>query len=152
MDTRANLSKQHPRAYQTLLDMNKAAAEAASASGIDPRLVELIKIRASQINNCAYCLRMHTRDALRLGEQAERLAILSAWRESSGYFSAVERASLALAEAVVRIDDGGLDDGLYARVAEFLTPSQIAAVSWVANAIGVFNRVAIASRYPVEPS
>jgi AhpD family alkylhydroperoxidase len=150
MDTRTNLSKQHPQAYQALLDMNKASSAAAEAAGIDPLLVELVKIRASQINNCAFCLRMHTRDALKLGEEADRLAVLPAWRESSGYFSALERASLALAEAVVRIDDGGVEDGLYARISEFLTPEQISAVSWVASTIGVFNRVAIASRYPVE--
>ncbi|MFF5790937.1 carboxymuconolactone decarboxylase family protein [Paeniglutamicibacter sp. NPDC012692] len=150
MDTRVNLSKSDPAAYAALLAMNKAASEAAQAADLDPKLCELIKIRASQLNGCSYCLRMHTRDALKLGESSDRLAVLPAWRESE-YFSAVERAALALSESITLVSVDQVPRDTYTMAASVLTDAQVSAVAWLSAAINMFNRVAITSRYPVTP-
>ncbi|MNT41853.1 Carboxymuconolactone decarboxylase family protein [compost metagenome] len=107
-------------------------------------------MRASQINGCAFCLRMHSRDALASGESADRLAVLPGWRET-GYFSAKEQAGLALTEAITRIADGQLPDEVYAAAATQLNPAEIASIEWLAIVINMWNRVAISSRYPVAP-
>ncbi len=148
MSERVNLSKQDPAAYQALLAMNKAAGESAAAAGLDPLLVELVKIRVSQINGCSFCLRMHTRDAIKHGETADRLSVVPAWRESE-YFSSEERAALELAESVTLVADGQVPDEVYERVAAALSPAQISAVGWLTMAINTFNRVAVTSRYHV---
>jgi AhpD family alkylhydroperoxidase len=135
---------------RALAALDAEVTEQASAAGLDPRLVDLVKIRTSQINGCAYCLRLHTREALEHGEPAERLAVLPAWRETE-YFSAQERAALALAEAVTLVSEGQVPDEVYEQAALHLSDAQIAAVSWVAVVINSFNRVAITSRYPVAP-
>lgn len=150
METRVNLSKSDPVAYAALLAMNKAASESAHAAGIDPKLCELIKIRASQLNGCSYCLRMHTRDALKLGESTDRLAVLGAWAESD-YFSAVERAALALCESITMISVDQLPREVYVMASNVLSDEQLSAVSWLSSAINLFNRVAITSRYKVAP-
>jgi AhpD family alkylhydroperoxidase len=150
MDTRVNLSKSDPAAYAALLAMNKAASEAAEAAGIDPKLRELLKVRASQLNGCAYCLRMHTRDALKLGETTDRLAVLAAWADSE-YFTAVERAALALCESITMVSVDHVPRGVYTMASAVLSDEQISAVAWLSAAINMFNRIAITSRYPVKP-
>lgn len=74
-----NIAKAHPEVYKAMAKFGEQASLAAGEAGLDPRLVELVKIRASQLNGCAYCLRMHTADAAALGETPERLAVLAAW-------------------------------------------------------------------------
>jgi AhpD family alkylhydroperoxidase len=141
-----NLGKQHPSVYQTLMKLDAEVRAALDAAGVDPLLVELVKIRVSQLNGCAFCLRMHTRDSLAKGETADRLAVLAAWWESQ-YFTDQERAALALAEQVTALtvperrtwDDGSLDD------------AQVSAISWLATVMNAWNRVAITSHYPVAP-
>lgn len=150
MDTRVNLSKSDPAAYAALLAMSKAASEAAHAADLDPKLCELIKIRASQLNGCSYCLRLHTRDALKLGESNDRLAVLPAWRDSE-YFSAVERAALALGESITLVSVDQVPRETYVMAAAVLSDAQVSAVAWLSAAINMFNRVAITSRYPVAP-
>lgn len=144
-----------PAAYQALLAAGKAAGTAAVAAGLDVHLVELVRIRSSQLNGCAFCLRMHTRDALALGESADRLAVLPAWRDS-GYFSPAERASLSIAEEVTLIADQQngrrLDEPESDLDRAALTDDQRAAVGWLAIVINAFNRVAIVSRYDVAPA
>ena len=130
--------------------MNKTAGASATAAGLTPLLVELVKIRASQLNGCSFCLRMHTHDAVGHGETADRLAVLPAWRDSD-YFSAQERAALELAESMTLVADGQVPDAVYERVAAVLTPAQISAVGWLTVVINAFNRVAVASRYHVGP-
>jgi AhpD family alkylhydroperoxidase len=145
-----NIGKQYPQAYQSLQALNQQAAAAATAAGLDPRLAELIKIRASQLNGCAFCLRMHTRDALAAGESSDRLAVLAAWWESQ-YFAPTERAALALTEQLTLINDpGGIPERGVDPV-EVLTPEQYAATSWLAIVINAWNRVAVFSHYPVGP-
>ncbi|HLR93121.1 MAG TPA: carboxymuconolactone decarboxylase family protein [Jiangellaceae bacterium] len=144
--THVNLSKQHPIAYKGIVALNKDADEAAAHAGLEPKLTELVKIRVSQLNGCAFCLRMHTRDAIAKGETTDRLAVIAAWWESQ-YFTEQERAALALAEDVTRLpvpegrewDNGSLND------------EQVSAVSWLVIVMNAWNRIAIRSHYPVAP-
>lgn len=144
--TTVNLSKTNSAAYRQVLGLDGHVAEALAAAGVDEKLVELVKLRVSQLNGCAYCLRLHTRDALNKGETTDRLAVVAAWWESQ-YFSAQERAALGLAEEVTKMavpEGTEWDDGS-------LTPEQISAISWLAIVMGVWNRIAVRSHYPVAP-
>ncbi|MYU06095.1 carboxymuconolactone decarboxylase family protein [Streptomyces sp. SID8366] len=146
---RVNIGKQHPAAYKALIALSSEVEEAAAAAGLDPLLVELLKIRVSQINGCAFCLRMHTRDALKKGENPDRIAVLPGWEET-GYFSETERGALRLTEAVTRVPDGHVSNEDYNAATAVLTSDQVSAVAWLATLMNAFNRVAITSRYPVE--
>jgi AhpD family alkylhydroperoxidase len=114
-------------------------------SGIDPGLHELLKIRASQINGCAYCIDMHTKDARAHGESEQRIYALPAWRETP-FFTARERAALALTEAITLVHDGQVPDDVYAEAARHFEEPELAAVIWAATVINGWNRVAITSR------
>ncbi|MFC7489830.1 MULTISPECIES: carboxymuconolactone decarboxylase family protein [unclassified Knoellia] len=102
------------------------------------------------MNGCAFCLRLHVADALAGGEQRDRLAVLSAWRET-GYFEPVERAALALVEAVTDIPSLPERSADRAAAEKVLTAEQISAVTWAAIAMNTFNRIAISSSYIVAP-
>lgn len=144
--TTVNLSKTNSAAYRQVLELDGQVAEALAAAGVDEKLVELVKLRVSQLNGCAFCLRMHTRDALKKGETTDRLAVVAAWWESQ-YFTAQERAALGLAEEVTKMavpEGTEWDDGS-------LTPEQVSAISWLAIVMGVWNRIAVRSHYPVAP-
>lgn len=145
---RVDLGRQQPTTYKALVALSADAENNAVTAGLDPLLVELLRIRASQINGCAFCLRMHTRDALKKGENPDRVAVLPAWRETD-YFSETDRAALGLAESITRVFDGQVGDDDYAAAAKSLTDDQIAAVAWIVTVINAFNRVAITSRYTV---
>lgn len=145
---RVSIDKQHPAPYKALIALSVEAENSAAAAGIDPLLAELVRIRASQINGCAFCLRMHTRDALEKGENPDRIAVLPAWEET-GYFSETDRAALRLTEAITLVSDGHVSDENYDAAAAVLTAEQISAVAWLVTVINAFNRVAITSRYPV---
>ncbi|MBI0295524.1 carboxymuconolactone decarboxylase family protein [Streptomyces sp. PRKS01-29] len=145
---RVHIGKQHPNAYKALIALSAEVEETAAAAGLDPLLIELLKIRASQLNGCAFCLRTHTRDALKKGENPDRIAVLPGWEET-GYFSGADRAALRLTEAVTRVSDGHVRDEDYDEAAAVLTPDQLSAVVWLATVMNAFNRVAITSRYPV---
>ncbi|GAA3698896.1 carboxymuconolactone decarboxylase family protein [Nonomuraea antimicrobica] len=145
---RVNIGKRHPAAYRALIALSAEVEQAAAAAGLDPLLVELLKIRTSQINGCAFCLRMHTRDALKKGESPDRIAVLPGWEET-GYFSETDRAALRLAEAITYVSDGHVSDEDYNVAAAVLTPDQVSAVAWLVTVMNAFNRVAITSRYPV---
>lgn len=144
--SRVNIGKQHPDVYSHLAALSDAAGKAALDAGLDQKLIELVKLRVSQINGCAFCCRLHSRDALNAGETTDRLAVLPAWRESQ-YFSAIEVAALSLAEEVVHLSANTED----AEGGEALTPAQVSAVTWVATVMGAWNRVAIRSGYRVAP-
>jgi len=151
MSDRVNLGKAAPELYQAVAELERLASARAEAAGLAKGFTHLLRLRASQINGCAFCLRMHAHDALAAGEAAERLAVLPAWRET-GYFDARERAALALVEALTRIADDQLPDTTYAEAAAALSAEEIAAVEWVAIVINVWNRIAIPSRYEVAPA
>jgi AhpD family alkylhydroperoxidase len=148
--THVNIGKVYPAAYQAMLALDAEASKAARAAGLDAKLVELVKIRASQINGCAFCLRMHTRDAIAHGEAPDRLAVLAAWWESQ-YFTDAERAALTIVEQATLVAGGTAAVAHGIDPAELLSDEQIAAVTWLAVTINAWNRIAVMSHYPVAP-
>jgi AhpD family alkylhydroperoxidase len=145
-----NISKEFQAPYEAMIELEKRTAEAAAAAGLPEKLVHLVKIRASQLNGCAFCLRMHTHEAVADGETADRLAVVAAWWESQ-YFTEQEQAALTLAERLTRIGDEYTSPAPAVDVEAALDPQQIAAVTWVTIAINSWNRIAVASHYPVAP-
>lgn len=150
MSVRINLGKAQPELYQGLVNLNKQAMQALSAAGVSEGFTHLLQIRASQLNQCAFCLRLHSRDAVASGESADRISVVAAWRESD-YFSDKEQAMLELVETITLIAKQQLPDEVYQRAKAILSEAEIAAVEWLAVIINAWNRVAIASRYPVKP-
>lgn len=145
MKERIKLSKADPKAFEAMLGLEKYLAE----SGLDKKLFELIKTRASQINGCAYCINMHTRDAMKIGETAQRLFLLDAWRETN-LFTAKEKAVLALTEAMTLIAGNPVSDEIYNTAREHLSDKELAAVIMAIVAINGWNRIAIASQTPLD--
>ena len=119
-----------------------------TAARLEPRLFELVKIRASQINGCAYCLDMHTKDARRAGETEQRIYALNAWRETP-FFTDQERAALEWTEAVTRVGDTHVPDDLYERVAAQFDEGELLALTFGVIVINSWNRLSIAFRPPV---
>ena len=144
-----NIGKIYAAPYQAMLEFAGKAAEAGADAGLSPLLVELVKVRASQLNGCAFCLRMHSADAVKAGETADRLAVLAGWWESQ-YFSAEEQAALQIAENVTMIGDHGRLADRGVEIEGVLTEKQIAAVTWLTVVINSWNRIAISSQYPVH--
>lgn len=138
MKARMNHRVANPEAYQTMRQLEKFVRE----SGLEPKWLELIKIRASQINGCAFCLDMHTKDARKLGETEQRIYLLNAWREADVY-SEEERAILALTEAVTLIAERGVSEDVYAQVREHFEEKQIVSLIMAINVINCWNRLAI---------
>ena len=121
------------------------ALSAEVESRIDRTLFELVKIRASQLNGCAYCLDMHTKDARAMGESEQRIYALSAWRETP-FFSDRERAALEWTEAVTRIGDSHAPDELYARVSRHFPDADLVTLTFAIVVINSWNRLAISFR------
>lgn len=149
MTERLNLGKSTPALYQAVIEMDRLASDALTHAGIAIGFSHLLRLRASQINQCAFCVRLHARDALATGESADRVAVLSAWKETE-YFSAKERAALELVEAITLIADGQVPDAVYAQASASLSKEELSAVEWLAIVINTWNRIAISSRYPVK--
>jgi AhpD family alkylhydroperoxidase len=108
----------------------------------DPALRELVRIRASQINGCGYCVDYHSRDAQRAGEQDRRIFALTTWRESP-FFDERERAALELTEALTRMPEGGVPDATYERAADQFTEAELGQLMGVIIAINAWNRVGV---------
>jgi AhpD family alkylhydroperoxidase len=144
-EPRLDLSALAPEVYRAQGRFSQAAGEVFTASGLSQALLELIRIRVSLINGCAFCLDMHTKDARHAGEREDRIYLLSAWRETP-FYTPVERAALALAEAVTEVSADQVPDQLWAEAAEVLSESQLAAVVVATAAINTWNRFAISSR------
>ncbi|KPC92056.1 MULTISPECIES: carboxymuconolactone decarboxylase family protein [Streptomyces] len=123
-----------------------AFQQAASAAGLDPVVGELVKIRASQINRCAYCLDMHLADARKAGISRLRLDMIAAWEEAGDLFDERERAALALTEAVTELTDGFVPDEVYRRAAEQFEEPELAALLGQIVAINAWNRFNVAVR------
>lgn len=139
-NARINFAKAAPKAFRALVGFDIAARE-----GLDPALVELIQIRASHLNHCAYCLHMHTNDARKAGESEDRLHMVAVWREAPHFFTEKERAALALTEAVTLVADGGVPDDVYAEAAARFDEKELAQVLALIFAINTWNRVALAT-------
>ena len=145
-----HLDKSDPATWKALNAFALKVRAATDAAGLPRTLVELMNVRASQLNGCAYCLDMHTRLALEAGETAQRLAVLSAWRDTA-LFSQVETAALRVAEAVTSLPEEETRTAELARAREALTGEQFSALAWAAIAINAYNRVSVVSRHPVRP-
>lgn len=147
--TPVNIGKIYTAPYQAMLEFAGSAADAGKDAGLSPLLVELVKVRASQLNGCAFCLRMHCADAVKAGETADRLAVIAGWWESQ-YFTPEEQAALQIAERVTMIGDHGRLADRGVDVEGVLDEKQIAAITWLAVVINSWNRIAISSHYPVH--
>ena len=121
---------------------------AADSAPLEPRLVELVKIRASQLNGCAYCLDMHTKDARAIGEDEQRLHLLAAWREAP-CFSERERAALAWTESVTLLPQTGVPDDVFAQVRASFNEEEVVGLTLEIVAINGWNRLAVSMRTPV---
>ena len=147
---RVNLGKTAPELYKTVIELEKLSMQQVQQAGIEIGLSHLLKLRASQINQCAFCVRMHTQDAIKVGETTDRIALISAWHESE-YFSAKERAALTLIEEITLIAQQHFPDAAYEQAANVLSSDEITAIEWIAIVINTWNRIAISSQYKVAP-
>jgi AhpD family alkylhydroperoxidase len=129
-----------PESYRAM-----GALERSNRAEMDPSLLELINIRVSQINGCAYCIDMHTKDARAAGETEQRIYALNAWRETP-FFTDRERAALALAESITNLSVGHVPDDVFAEAAAALGETELAQVIWRATIIKTWNRIAITTR------
>jgi AhpD family alkylhydroperoxidase len=147
MKPRLNPYQAAPNAMKALATLEAQVA----GSGLDPRLAELVKIRASQINGCAFCLNMHTHDARSKGESEERLYLLNAWRESPLY-TAHERAALAWTEAVTLVSETHVPDAVYEEVRAEFDPEELVKLTLLITTINAWNRFAVSFRsiHPVR--
>lgn len=141
MEERIHYTKVSPGAYHALLGLEKYLHEC----GLEERLLDLIKLRASQINGCAYCLDMHWKDLRAIGETEQRLYSLDAWRESP-YYSDRERAALAWAESVTRVSETHVPDEVYEEAKQQFSEKELADLTVAVAAINAWNRLAIAAR------
>ena len=138
-----------PELYQAMANLQAQVNKAGANAGLDPKLLELVKTRASQINGCAYCLDMHSRDALELGESPRRLFVLDGWRETD-LFTEQEQAALALTEAMTKLSaTQAVPDDVYEEAARVFTEEQYQAVAWEIIAINSWNRMTITSHTPL---
>jgi AhpD family alkylhydroperoxidase len=115
-------------------------------SGLAPALVDLVYLRISQINNCAYCLDMHTRDLLKRGQKIEKLALVQAWAEGGNLFDERERAALAWAETVTRVSDTGVPDEAYQAARAVFEERELVDLTIAIGLMNVYNRLAISFR------
>ncbi|MCI4040318.1 carboxymuconolactone decarboxylase family protein [Streptomyces sp. TRM75563] len=137
---RLNFAKAAPKAFRAVIGLDAAARE-----GLDPTLVELVQIRASHLNRCAYCLHMHTTDARTAGESEERLHMVAVWQEADHFFTEKEQAALALTDAVTRIADAGVPDEVYDRAAAHFGEDELAHLLALVLTINTWNRIALST-------
>ncbi|WP_199552253.1 carboxymuconolactone decarboxylase family protein [Streptomyces sp. N35] len=138
---RLNIGQHLPEFYKAMIKV-----DGASRTGLDPVIAELVKIRSSQINHCAFCIDMHTKDALAAGESVERIIQLSAWEESRHFYTEKEAAALELAEAVTVLTDGFVPDEVWATAAKHFDEAELSALLAVITVINAWNRIAVSTR------
>jgi len=141
MKARINLMSVNPGILQAMLGLEKQV----SKGGLDSKLLDLVRMRASQINGCAYCLDMHSKDARASGETEQRLYGLNAWRETP-YYSARERGALEWTEALTLVTEGHVPDEVYERVRQEFSEDELAHLSLAIVAINGWNRLNVAAR------
>jgi AhpD family alkylhydroperoxidase len=140
MSKRIVIQELQPKAYEAMFALEKYLSQ----STIEPLLKELIKIRVSQINGCAYCINLHTKDARKLGETEQRIYGLNAWRETP-FYNDMERAVLALAEEITHISLHGVSDETYNKALEQLGEEKLAQVIMAIITINAWNRIGIST-------
>lgn len=137
---RMSLPKVAPDVHEAMIALDKAAA-----NGLDPVVSELVRIRASQINGCAFCIDMHARDARQLGLSEQKINGIAAWRETP-FFTARERAALDLAEAVTKLGDHGVPDDVYDEAARVFDQEELARLIAMSVTINAWNRIGVTTR------
>jgi AhpD family alkylhydroperoxidase len=145
MEKRIRTKDAEPEAYKVMYAMENYMGTAR----LTRSQRELVKIRASQINGCYYCINMHSKDALKNGETAQRIFLLAGWRETD-LFTAEEKALLAVTEEVTLIHDKGLTDETYREAAKYFDKNQLAQIIMAVIAINGWNRIAIGTRMGIE--
>jgi AhpD family alkylhydroperoxidase len=143
-ETRIDLNKVSPELYEAMVVLSTAASK-----DIDPDLAELIKIRASQMNHCAFCLDMHTTDARKQGIAEQKLDVLAAWEEAGDIFTEQEQAALALTEEMTDLTRRHVSDEVYARAAAAFTERELGQVIAMALTINAWNRIGVTTRLPL---
>lgn len=146
MEKRIDMNETQPQAYKAMFGLEAYLAK----SELSVSLKELIKIRASQINNCAYCIDMHTQDAVKNGEQYERIVLISAWHEATKFFSEQEQVALKMTEEVTLVHQKGLSDETYRRALEVFSETQIAQIIMAIATINAWNRIALSTHKEIE--
>lgn len=141
MEARMDVYKLVPGSSKALMDLQAFI----NGTGLDKTLTELIKIRASQINGCVFCLNMHTKDARKLGETEQRIYGLNAWNEAP-YYTDKERAALALTEAVTMLNTSHVPDDVYNAALAVFTQEEVAKITLSIVMINVWNRISVTSR------
>ena len=141
MKSRIDVMKVSPKAVQAVLGVQSYV----NASGLEPSLLELVKMRASQINGCAYCLDMHSKDARAAGETEQRLYLLNAWREAP-FYSDRERAALEWTESLTLVSENHVPDEVYEKAREHFSEQELVDLSIAEAAINTWNRLSIAFR------
>src|SRR5512132_4731619 len=147
MSTRIDVNKVAPGAFRAIFGLEKYVHE----SGLELSLLHLVKMRASQINGCAYCCDMHSKDARANGETEQRLYVLSAWEESP-FYSERERAALALTEAMTKITEGHVPDAVWETAKQHFSEQELLALVFTLITINAWNRLAITTRAEVAGS
>lgn len=145
MDQRFDMGQVLPKAYQAMYGLESYITQ----SGLSKTHLELLKIRASQINGCAFCLDMHTKDALKQGETNQRIFLLNAWRETS-LFTEQEKAVLAITEEITFISQNGLSEETYILAKQLFEEDYIAKIIMAVVAINAWNRIAISTNKQIE--
>lgn len=141
MEARLDYYTIAPDAAKIMMEFEKYVR----TTNLEHSLLELVKMRSSQINGCAYCLDMHSKDARANGETEQRLYLLNAWRETD-FYTDKERAALALTEAITQISIGDVSDELYAHVKEYFNDKDFVDLVYAINTINSWNRIAITMR------
>jgi AhpD family alkylhydroperoxidase len=146
---RLNLYESVPDVAKRVFALSQTTVQSAEKAGVDRKLLHLVEIRASQINACAFCLDMHTRDARKQGESQRRIDVLAAWRETE-LFTEPERAALAMTEDLTRLSETrDISDEIYAQVSKHFDEPQIAALVMAICVINTWNRMNVAARTPL---
>lgn len=145
MEKRFDIHKIIPEVYNNVLGLEKSI----QSSKLNKIHLELIKLRASQINECAYCLNMHSEDAMKLGETPKRIALLSAWRDTE-VFSEEEKVILEMTEEVTLIHKKGLTDETYKKATQYFDAEYIALIIMTIVTINAWNRMAISAKEIVK--
>jgi AhpD family alkylhydroperoxidase len=144
MQERLRYDKAYPDAYKAMM----ALTQAVEKTGLSPQLTDLVNYRVSQLNGCAFCLDMHSKDLRARGETEQRLYMASAWREAPHLYSARERAALAWAEAVTRLDNQQVPDAVYDMARKEFSEAELAQLTLAIAAINGWNRLNVAFHTP----
>ena len=144
MQERFQYSKAYPEAYKAML----ALSQAVEKTGLTPQLIYLVNYRVSQLNGCAFCLDMHSKDLRARGETEQRMYMISAWREAPHLYSDRERAALAWAEAVTRLEDGQVSDEVYEIARQEFSQAELVQLTLAIVVINGWNRFNVAFRTP----